>query len=37
MQGIAFALEAFIAGTAVLDWMVFGGSITSSFLSFLGA
>jgi hypothetical protein len=37
MHGIAFALEAFIAGMALLDWMYFGGNITSSFMRFVGA
>lgn len=36
MQGIPFAIEAFVAGVGILDWLVFNGVITVSVLRFLG-
>lgn len=36
MQGIPFAVQTFIAGAGILDWLVFHGSITAHVLRYLG-
>ncbi len=35
MQGIPFAIEAFAAGFAAVDWLVFHGHYTSMVLGWL--
>jgi hypothetical protein len=36
MQGIPFAIETFIAGAGILDWLVFHGTVTTAILRFFG-
>lgn len=36
MQGIPFAIETFVAGAGVLDWLVFKGAVTLAVLRFIG-
>ena len=36
MQGIPFAIETFVAGVGVLDWLVFNGHVTLTVLRFIG-
>jgi hypothetical protein len=36
MQGMTFALEAFIVGVGVVDWLLFDSTITGAFLNFVG-
>jgi hypothetical protein len=36
MQGIAFAVQAFVAGFGALDYVLFHGHTTAAVLRFLG-
>ena len=36
MQGIAFAVQTFIAGLGALDWLLFHGHNTAAVLKFFG-
>jgi len=36
MQGMAFAVQAFVAGCGVLDFLLFHGHNTAALLRFLG-
>ena len=37
MQGIAFAVQAAVAGFGALDWLLFHGHNTAVVLSFIGS